>query len=383
MRDKLFFGISLLLIFIISPFLSVFLSSFLLILKLKDTFYINLFLFQSIIFLATLNSSVLPESDIENYYMWYNLAKEYPISQYIFLFPAEPFFTGLTYVLYYLTLGNENVYLWVLTALIYFPVCTGIIKFYRKEKLMYLLPIALFSFLFLPQVFSLSNNIIRQMLAGSIFAYFAISREIHKKNFLYLYVIAVFIHSSVLLFLPVLVINSIKNISFKKYVSLLLLLLASISSYRFILGFINDILRIPVLNLILERVVRVPHSIYSPPSLAVLVFGIFLSIFGIWCAFRFKRNDYFKLISYFLVLIVFTIINYNNTQISSRLILYVYYFLPVIFPFIFYKLNRRSLYLASFLVLFFFISLFILGFMTSIYSYETGARSFIDMFIAY
>ncbi|MGM0582624.1 MAG: EpsG family protein [Bacteroidota bacterium] len=372
-------------LFLISPYLTLLILSFILIKNYQRRYFVNLFVILSVIFIAILNSTVYPESDLVNYYSWYNLAADFSISQYIFLFPSEPLFTSMTYVLYYITLGHKELYLVILTVLIYLPVSYSIVKFYEVNGEIKYVIIALVIFLYLPQVFSLSNNIIRQMMAGSFLIYYLVNKEIFGRNYIYLYIISVFIHSSALLFLPIIIVNHLNKIISYGKISFYITGLGILSMiYRPIILFFYDFINIPVIKLVLDRIIREPHTIYDPPPIYVLVFGGIVALIGIYSSLIKKDNKFKKLLFYYLFLLVFTVLNYNQTQISSRIIFYIYYFLPLIFPYSItrlYKIKRSSVTFLAAGIILLTNAYFIYAYQASIYTYEPGIRAFTDLLI--
>ena len=84
----------------------------------------------------------------------------------------------------------------------------------------------------------------------------------------------------------------------------------------------------------------------------------------------------------FIFMSLFVLFNFQNTQISSRLILFTYFFIPFIIPLFISTILNINNKLASNIyniTSLFIITYFIISYNTSNYTYEASHRAFLDL----
>ena len=383
-NNQILYAIFIVIVFLLSPFLSILLQSIFLI-RLQDTKNIyKYFLIISIsIFLGLVNTTISRESDIVEYLIWFNNAKDLSFHDYI-LTNKEAGFSSVIYLMYYVFFGSEDLFIFSITFFIYIFLLTSIIKFYSHYKIdNNLIVIAIFIAAFMPQFFAVSLNIIRQLLASSILFYFLIMYLFYNKIKYHLLLLAILIHSSVLIFLPALLLNKLlSNISLKKMIFLVLPTLIFISMfYVDILLLITRFFNFEYLIYTIAKITSF-HSNYLPPDITIigiisfLAFIILLRVYTLPSIFSINNVEYKQFSLFFIVFLFFFITTFELTEISHRLIFYAYYFIPFIIPILIFKNKSKSNLFYSLGTIIFMSTYFIYKLENSIYDYESTEQIF-------
>lgn len=155
------------------------------------------------LYMGAINTTKVPESDELNYLYFFTETPHYSFLQNLMgqgdtAQAKEFFFSIITYVSYYLLLGNKALYILMLTFFIYFFQLLAIYKMGRHYRQpVYMMVAAMVVTCFFTQYFNLTAHIIRQMLAMSMFLYsLSLQLEGRRSHWVWL-VLAFFTHNAI------------------------------------------------------------------------------------------------------------------------------------------------------------------------------------------
>jgi hypothetical protein len=365
----LFFILSAL--FIVSPVLAGLTSLSVLYIQKKNYSYQVICLFFLSLLLGLINSLKVPESDLINYVSSFEVIAQFNFIQYIIISNKEFGFFALNYILYYLTAGNFASYMIIFTSLSYFILFYSLLKMHRALKLgdsSLLLAIGV-AFLF-PVLFSLSAHIMRQFLAGSLVCFFLVEYIFYDKKKYFIIIASLLIHTTTFFFLIIFTPLFKRNASLTKIlkISFVLLIFVSIISFNTEV-FLSLLDGIPVLSYLLNRATNIVNDgqfdYLGLANFALLGFNVLVSYLASFKMGNEQNASSLKRLFFInLFLLLFIIINFNNTEIALRFSFFGFFLLPFSMYFLnsFFKKTYKYLNLT--------ITLFILCFFTLIFIYK-------------
>ncbi|MFD2535852.1 EpsG family protein [Gelatiniphilus marinus] len=327
------------LLFVISPITGAILSFLALFYFSNNKGLTRICFFYIALFLAIINTLKVPENDLKMYLWQYNLVETNTFFDYIFLFKKEQFFYFFNYVTYKLTSGSFIWYVAIFTVISYYLIFTSIWKVHKSLKgsvYSFLLCIGI-SVLF-PMLFSLSAHLMRQFLASSLIMYVLVSKIFYKENKYLYYILAVLTHSTSLIFLMIfLPIN--KKVKLLRIFVISILFLAIVFSLFYYAETLHSIFdSVPVVSYVLERLSN-PDGIFKTDNLGLVNYALQLFVVVLFylqsISDNFKNIVYerYKLFFISLLLFLFIISNYYNTEIALRFSFYIYFLFPLSFYF--------------------------------------------------
>ncbi len=330
-----------LLLFPVMPFVSLML--FLIFLLLKQYASVkSLFLFFVLlsIYLGLINATKAPESDLIHYISDFENIKYYSFFEYILDSGKEPVFYIFNYITYYLTNGNVSLYIIILTVTAYCFFFSAIYKFHKHIKSSNaLLILSIIMAAFLPQLFSLSAHITRQFLASSVLLYAMVLQLFYNKKTWILQIMAAFIHSTALFFIPLLYIKPLK--SKLNGIGGLAILTLSI-----IIGFLspyisNSLLEIFGMNVVTYALSRVESGFYELESLSSLSYILISTTMSILLILQYtktgkniikNKEGFIHMGNMFFIYFIFIIGNIYRPEMAARFFFFSYFFFPFVFP---------------------------------------------------
>lgn len=349
------------------PFISIFLFALILFSQYnsgKRIFYTFFFLLA--LYLGMINSTKVPESDLINYIDSYRNVKDSSFINYILIAGKEPAFFILNYIIFNLTGGSISLYLIIITSFSYFLFFIAIYKYFKAIKNnQHAIIFAILMAAFFPQLFSLSAHVMRQFLAASVVTYAIVQKIFYNKRVWPLLLLAVFIHSTAIFFVPLLYWGIFKKrISIKSIGVLLILILIVGKLLPFLTNIIQNKFGDNFLSYIFLRAVTANSLELEELSLLpFLVMGLLIMII-LWVQHK-KRNFFLSdsnkgivhLGNIFLMFCAFILANLDQQELSLRFFFYIYFFFPLIFPLIFLaktqELNFLRLSVSMLMILFF------------------------------
>lgn len=341
--------------------------------------YTLLCFFFTSLFLGLINSLKVPESDLINYINFFEAVPDFNLVEYLLFTGREFLFNLLNYVLFYLTTGNSSVYIVVLTSASYFLLFYSLLKMhqvlnYGKSSLL----LSIGAAILFPTLFSLSAHLIRQFLASSLVMLFLVDYFFYNKRRFLIITIAGLIHTTAFFFIiflaPLFKQNLTNGKTLKKLLFPILLILISIYLFDELL----DLLRtFPIASYIIDRITFTDkYASFNKLGLTnFILLGFNIVITYLACRSKnYKKTHRAKGIFLVnLVLLLFIILNYNNTEIALRFSFFAYFLFPFSFYFlrnVFFNkyLNNTFLIIALFILLMLLI-LFVLNLFYGVWTY--------------
>lgn len=254
---------------------------------------------------------------------------------YVLKIDHEYGYNVLLYVLYNLGIKSEIPYILVSNIVLYFIVGSTISNMSNKLSQRRKRAIILMVF-FNPLFFILSTNVIRQLLAFSIFFNIVTNNRFlksNKKSKFLLLSIPISIHLSSVLLIIGYLIGALKK--FDNRIFLFLMLIGPI----FLSGFIYRFYELDLFH----------DTIYDPPN----VYLLFTSIVMLGYIYYKNINKQLFYSYYFPLALIIGL--YNLSQFSSRMILIIHFIFPFFIFLSMKKINVKILWLFVLLSMFFFI----------------------------
>jgi len=316
------------------------------------------------LYLGLINSTKLVQNDLINYVSYFKEVPQHHFLRYIFVTRKEPIFFIYNYLCYYLTGGSIKLYLIITTFISYIFLFVAIYKYYNTiRNKPEIIIFAILIIAFFPQLFSLSAQVIRQFMAASIMVYAMVLKLINNKKVGIYILLAIFIHSTTLFFVPLIYFNALKKRISPKLI--IIVLLAALTFFSVLPLIINKVIDLLGSNFITYALIRVKEgSTFYLKPLSLVVWLTLFFLMGISICHQFNSKNFIyktgqiHFLNIFLLLGIFILANYRVLEISKRFFFFVYFFFPFIFPLFFLSLKMEIKMLRFLLIigfLFFFV----------------------------
>ena len=264
----------------------------------------------------------------------------------------EPVFSIYNYLLYYLTFGSTYLYIVITTIVAYLFLFFAIYNYYKIIN--YNKNIIVFSVIivaFLPQLFGLSAHIVRQFLGSSILFYGIVNKVFYKKSAWAYLLTSIFIHSSTLLFVPMLYIGNLRSrIKLKTLLTIAIIVTITCVSLQKFAELIPDMFGENLITYAFIRASKVTTHDLNELSLAAFIMMGVLLLVSFWYQYG-KSCEYNKSLAHFMniyfILCIFILSNIRMTEMAARFFFYVYFFTAFIFPLIFLRENKIIIFLRQ------------------------------------
>ncbi len=305
----------------------------------------------SVVFVSLYNATKVPDSDLIWYTEYYLMAGDYDLISYLAQLTGgkEPLYQMIVYFLHIVGGNNVHFFVFSISAISYVFLLRALFLWKLEADVSDLnFMFAVMTLCFFPWTFALSVHIIRQFLALSImlWAFFSYHGS-YKKRYLCFAISSVFIHSSVVIFVPLLFIKRIAQPIKLKYLYVMIGVVASFSSIKQ-LGTIAQhyVKNSATLAHIAQKAAEGTHFETSLPlsqflfSVALVLFA-FLSVYGINR--RLKDVKFFTLfLNMSLILLFFIMASSNYSEIQLRYNFYFWSFVPFFVIIYLNAINFRS-----------------------------------------
>lgn len=230
------------------------------------------------LYLALVNVTKLPESDMANYLVTFAEAQQVDITTYLLLNTREPIYYLSLYGLANLPGVDGLVYVFLSTLLPYLIYGTALL---RLGKALHIDHRALLSVLivlmFLPQLFSLSAHLFRQFLAACLVMLFLSEHTVTGRRRWGVGLLGMMVHYSAIPFVLLSFIKPLKRYSAK--VSVLFNALILLALYALLVQIAPLLLDVPVFGIVFQRLVNGEGAELEPLTLPALgVAALFLAI---------------------------------------------------------------------------------------------------------
>lgn len=284
-------------------------------------------------YLGLLNLMKHPESDMVVYLQWLERARELGFIEFMAISPKEPGFCLYMYLVANVLRSSDGLFIFVSTVLPYAIFLMALARLGNRLNLpAYALVSALIFFAFFPALFNNSAHLMRQFLAGALVAWFYIDYTLGRKNPWWILLLAISVHTTALIFIPLALAGSIRRFSQGKLLTLTLLFLSSILILVKFAG--TYLTAIPYLGDIIQRAISGVYIEHAPLGIAPLLLLFFVTAFSTYKLFvgiRYRQkvtsevayNLYIS--SLFLSLFIWWAHITGETMLATRLLLYVYF----------------------------------------------------------
>lgn len=168
----------------------------------------------SAVVIGAINAVKVPDNDLEEYIYLYHLSKDMSLGQYIWVGSTagglesvkEPFYPVIVWILNKLCCDNEALFKFLFTVINYFLLNISVVIVGKKNNIdhLYIL-FGLFLMTFIPYIFTLSLQILRQFMAGALFMMILSLRCFSSVRIWKLGIVSflmILVHSSSLFFVP-------------------------------------------------------------------------------------------------------------------------------------------------------------------------------------
>jgi hypothetical protein len=319
-------------------------------------------LFLGSLYLALINVTKIPESDMANYLLSFLDAQQVDLSSYLQLYPREPFYYFLLFGLANFPGIDGRVYVFLSTLAPYLIYGTAVLRLGKFLKVENKAMLSLLIFiLFLPQLFSISAHLHRQFLASSLVMLFLAEQAITGKRRWAIGLFGMMIHYSSL-FVPLL--SFLKPL--KRYggiISVVLHALILLIFYSIALKIAPHLIEMPVLGIVFQRLVDAEGAELDPLTLLPLLTAAFL-LLGSFFILAEQQKHHFNVqawplmvcTSIICVIVLVSSLQSTLTEIAVRYFFYLYFLIGLVLVFFMYRapISRYAVYILSFLFVPFF-----------------------------
>jgi len=290
--------------------------------------------------LGILNTTKIPESDLIMYIDEFTMATQYSLLGYLSTHIKEPLFWIITYSIAYITNANTNIYIFFLTTLSYIFILNAVKKFYDNINIK--IDNSFFIFIMFitistPWLFGYSAHLIRQFLSFSIILFVLVNKVFYNKNSFILFLSSVLIHTSSILFFPLLYIKVLRSkISFKH----IFIILIIYSTFIFLLVPLSQkIINIYGVNYYTYLLIRlsnyadlrlIHHSIF-PRAFVIINLISLIILYKIHISDIKPSNYPHHFINILFISFMFLLLFYN-TDYFHRYIIFYFFTWPLIIP---------------------------------------------------
>ena len=352
-----------LIIFYISPIISLFIAFYILTKKNQELPLINFAILTSLyIALINITKSTALDADLQWYSDQYLEAGQLSYLDYIFSFGIngkgkELFFPTFNYIVYFFIGDDVILYRAVHSFTCYTLLFYAIYRFakYLRIKFSYvgIIIIVLSHF---PWIFTYSATILRQFLAASILIWIIVERFCYNKKMI-IPVICMFLsHTSSLLFVPLLYLPFFKKEISKStciyYILGLLFLILIQPITELLYNIVGN--SIPALTYTLERASKDTTFELPPLGISKILFLLGEVIIPLLLYYRRKirPHNIMGIINIVIILNIFILINLSQLELSNRLFLYSTFLLSIILCYLFTKIRLGNSVLWSIFLIF-------------------------------
>lgn len=331
--------------------------------------FLILFGIMCAVFVTLINTTKVPENDLEWYVDRYKLAKQMSLFKFVLIASnqtitesyKEPLYGVLVWILNRLYDGNVTLFKFSISFIEYGFFVTSVYLFGRilKMRLSYII-FGMFMFCFFPYIFTTSLHLLRQFIATSLLFFVIVRISFYSKYDWWALISMVLIHSTSALFVPLLLLPAFDKPFVKAkiwYVGSIVSLLA----IRILAGYIFEVGGFSQNDSIGYVLDRARHETTYELDFAfskiimdaiVLLYCLYL-FFSNYCE-KYKGMRRFSFI--FIFLSIFVLANLHQVQLAARFTSYIIPALPFLFMFFFRSINMNKILLLAFcflLLLFF------------------------------
>ncbi len=337
-------------LFIINPIFSIFILALFIIHQkaTNEELLYSLYVLISL-YLGLINSTRTPLVDLRNYEISFERASYLNIFDFLYYYPKDPIFYIVTFLCNKIFFANFKLYVIFITFCQYYLMFLAIHKYWKNnDKSLLLFAVLIFSIF--SRFFFASAYLIRQMLAGSVFIYFFVTKIVEKKTYWWLIPIGFLIHSSSIILYVLSFIPRLEHkLTIRNGVYLLFLGISVVFLGRYMLIFLDSLTKgINYLNYPIQRIASLGStdltSWYdgsSANSSRYFYYVQLLPVIAFANVYLKGRLDTYAFLNLSLILIFACELLFfsNYLYIQLRFMYYLAFVIPFVYPYLFFK-NR-------------------------------------------
>lgn len=324
---------------ILNPFFAAVFACLLGIAKGGGKKYIIALIITCVIFVSLVNSSKMPENDLQFYVGYFLDASNMDFIPYLYRlayyssgidsnFIKEPVYGTFSFLMYNVTGGQPRVFLFVYSCIFYLILSVALYKFcvaihFSGVATAFCLALLFFT----PYIFTMSEQIIRQSFATAIVFYVYTNRFFYGKNSFLWIILASLIHSSSVLFLAFVFVPFLMQRITKRNIFIYFLIFVLVVFYQLLASRLMDLTGD---SYALGRAAEVTATDKERITVLHLIVSTIIVFLPIYCIQK-KKSDVFGMnhISHiFLFILIFIYVNIENGVMASRINFYVWNYFP-------------------------------------------------------
>lgn len=344
MKTNTFSGsiiVAIVILFLLNPLAGI-LTAALCACSYKNDNSIKLLMVLAMMYLCAMNTTKIPENDMYRYLAMFENVPYNGFYGTLISFNhsaaavKDAAYGTLVYLLYYITLGNQYLFIFIVSFLGYWFMFMAIFKFGKESKLPnYMIVTQVLILSFFTQYFSMTFHLVRQVLAACIFIYALTFRNTSFARYILWCIVAIATHSSIVLIVAFSFVPMMKRRL--KMVEIVYLALFAAFSVIIISSFAEFLLDTIELEGSMEYTLnRAANMEGAEDSTGAIKFvGFVLTIITIILFYiEWKRSDkmlYPLVVNLALVIALMTLGLSDSPLLQKRFFFYIYSLLPFIY----------------------------------------------------
>lgn len=318
-----------------------------------------------VIAVSAINTVKIPESDLFDYIASYKSSKNYSFEKYLYIGSnaityfkqgstiKEPVYASLVWILNRLFDSNVPLFKFTLSFINYALLTKAVCILGKKMKLEPCITITgLCLMCFIPYIFTMSLQLCRQFLAGSVLVYIIVLKCFTDTKAIHLVILSammVLTHSTSFIFLPFIFLPAL-NRSFNDAWIWYLGILVGLFGIRFLAGHLHEYIGNGSSSISYALYRASAKTAFDLGEMSFLTIALIAAI--IVSAFFFGHLLYFeekvevkRFFNLMLFLGIFILLNINQSELSARMCFYLYPFVPFLLIFFveYFCLSKISL----------------------------------------
>ena len=359
-KSKLFFASTAFVCFCVQPFFSL-LSLIIILLSLKGVkeFHLKTFIIIGSAYIALVNLTKVPESDLNNYLQSFNSARELSYIQFMAIYTREPLYYSLVFVLGSIGFFTDKHFIFINSFLPYVIFLSAVFKLCLHIELnKRVILLILIILLFFPQLFSLSAHLLRQFIASGLCIYVIVGYLITGRISFVIAMASFFTHFFVALLFYIMV---VVKLTYKVRMPVFLIFIGSLTFIGVSFYFLRTVLQMidlpvvfhPLVSRILDPTGSIDFGYLNVQSYTLILTIFCVCIYNITFSASNKKTENFYVVHlsiiYFSGLVFVSSFVPAFSEVTHRYLLLLYFLCGIVLPYT-YVLLGKSFKQITFLI---------------------------------
>lgn len=322
-------------------------------------------------FVSLINMVKVPDNDLVWYLESFQFASDFSIWEFMFIGSnpemevetKEPMYGIIVWLLNWLLNGNTLLFKFFFSFINYLLLTGSVVLFARKLKIFpfWMVVTGVYLMCFIPYIFTMSLQLLRQILACSLFVFLMVRCCFFQKKDYLLMLLMVLIHSTAWFFIPFLLIPAFGK-SIKEAKVWYVFAFAGIIGIRFLAEFIGGfsfLSSFGVLEYAIERASSETTFELEKLSMIKILMIVVIFLYTFYLAYK---SDYKNMLgmkrfaTIICTLCFFIILNRSQTELSNRFFFYTFPIMPFLLMMFFnhFKIDKYRIGVFVSVILFFF-----------------------------